>query len=88
MAAAIFAIVALKITPPAFSVASSCVTILAVALAVRLIAWVAVAGASFGREERLLAFVMMMAVGFGWLGAREWIAERDFDSRAAQRRPT
>jgi hypothetical protein len=85
-AAAIFAIVALKITPPAFSVASSCVTILAVALAVRLIAWVAVAGASFGREERLLAFVMMMAVGFGWLGAREWIAERDFDYRAAQQK--
>ena len=85
-AAAVFAVVALRITPPAFSVASSCVTILAVALAVRLIAWVAVAGASFGREERLLAFVMMMAVGFGWLGAREWIAERDFDSRAAQQK--
>jgi hypothetical protein len=85
-AAAIFAFVALRITPPAFSVASSCATILAVALAVKLIAWVAASGASFGREERLLAFVMLMAVGFGWLGAREWIAERDFDYRADQQK--
>jgi hypothetical protein len=85
-AAAIFAVVALRITPPAFSVASSCVTILALALAVRLIAWVAASGASFGREERLLAFVMLMAVGFGWLGAQQWIAEGDFDYRAAQQK--
>ncbi len=81
-----FAVFAVRSSPPAFSVASACVSILAVSLAVRLIAWVATAGASFGREERLVAFVMLLAIGFGWLGTREWITERDFDYRAAQQK--
>jgi hypothetical protein len=80
---AVCGLIALRVDPPAFSVASSCATIVAVALAARLIAWTATAGATFGREERLLAFVMLLAIGFGWLGTREWIAERDFDYRAA-----
>jgi len=80
------AIFALRVDPPAFSVASSCVLILAVSLAVRLIAWVAASGATFGREERLVAFVALMGIGFGWLGVRSWIAERDFDYRAARQK--
>ena len=79
-------ILALRVDPPAFPVASSCLLIVAVALAVRLLAWVAVSGATFGREERLVAFVALLAIGLGWLGAREWIAERDFDYRAAQQK--
>jgi hypothetical protein len=79
-------LLALRIDPPASSVASSCATIAAVALALKLIAWAATSGASFGREERLLAFVMLLAIGFGWLGTREWIAERDFDYRAARQK--
>jgi hypothetical protein len=80
---AVCGLIALRVNPPAFSVATSCLLILAVSLGVRLIAWVAVSGATFGREERLVAFVALLAIGFGWLGAREWIAERDFDYRAA-----
>ena len=83
---ALFGIVALRLDPPAFSVASSCVLILAVSLVVRLIAWVATSGATFGREERLVSFVALLAIGFGWLGVRQWIAERDFDYRAAQQK--
>ena len=81
-----FGVVAVRLDPPAFSVALYCASILAVALAVRLMAWVAVSGASFGREERLVAFVALMAIGFGWLGAREWIAERNFDYQAARQK--
>jgi hypothetical protein len=62
------------------------VLILAVSLGVRLIAWVATAGAAFGREERLISFVALLAISFGWLGAREWLAERDFDYRAARQK--
>jgi len=83
---AVCGLIALRVDPPAFSVASSCATIVAVALAARLIAWTAASGATFGREERLLAFVMLLAIGFGWLGTREWIAERDFDYRAARQK--
>ena len=81
-----FAIVALRLEPPAFSVASLCVLILAVSLGVRLLAWVATSGAAFGREERLVSFVALLAISFGWLGAREWLAERDFDYRAARQK--
>ena len=79
-------ILALRVDPPAFSVASLCLLILAVSLGVRLIAWVATAGAAFGREERLISFVALLAISFGWLGAREWLAERDFDYRAARQK--
>jgi hypothetical protein len=85
-AAAIFGVIALRIDPPAFTVASSCLSIFAVALAVRLVAWVAVSGGSFGREERLVAFVALMAIGFGWLGGRESIAEHEFDYQVARQK--
>jgi hypothetical protein len=73
-------------TPPAFDVARSCVAVIAALLAVKVLAWVAVSGASFGREERLLAFVMLAACGLGWIGAGQWIEERAFDDRAAQQK--
>jgi hypothetical protein len=86
VASAAFGIAALRLDPPAFPVASSCLLILAVSLGVRLIAWVAVSGATFGREERLLSFVALLTISLGWLGAREWLAERDFDYRAARQK--
>jgi hypothetical protein len=82
----VFLVVALRLDPPAFTVASLCLLILALSLGVRLLAWVAASGATFGREERLVSFVALLAIGFGWLGAREWIAERDFDYRAARQK--
>src|SRR5215471_266579 len=84
--AAIFFVTALRVTLPAFDVARLCLAIIAILLAVKVLAWVAVSGTSFGREERLLAFVMLAACGLGWIGAGEWIEERAFDYRAAQQR--
>jgi len=84
--AATFLVIALRLTPPAFDVARSCIGIIAALLAVKVLAWVAVSGAGFGREERLLAFVMLAACGLGWIGTGEWIEERAFDYRAAQQR--
>lgn len=84
--ATVFFVTALRVTPPAFDVARLCIAIVAALLAVKVLAWVAVAGARFGREERLLAFVMLAACGLGWIGTGEWIEERAFDYRAAQQR--
>ncbi len=84
--AALCAATALRMRVPAFGVARSCVAIVAVLLAAKVLAWVAADGAAFGREERLLAFVMLAACGLGWLGAGEWIEERAFDYRAAEQK--
>jgi hypothetical protein len=86
LTAVVFLVSALRVTPPAFDVARSCLAIIAALLAVKVLAWVAVSGAGFGREERLLAFVMLAACGLGWIGTGQWIEERAFDYRASQQR--
>jgi len=84
--ASAFGIFALRLDQPAFDVARSCATIIAILLAARVLAWVAVKGGTFGREERLLAFVALGAVGLGWIGTGEWLEDRAFDFRAAQQK--
>jgi hypothetical protein len=81
-----FGVIAFRTTPPAFDVARSCAAIVGVLLAAKVLEWVAVAGAGFGREERLLAFVMLITCGLGWIGTREWLEERAFDYRVAEQR--
>jgi len=85
-AASAFAAVAFRVSAPAFDVAKSCAAIVAGLLAVKVLVWVAIDGARFGREERLLAFVMLAACGLGWIGTREWIDERAFDARVAEQK--
>ena len=86
VAATAFAVVALRLNQPAFDVLRSCTTIIAILLAARILAWVAVKGATFGKEERLLAFVMLASVALGWIGTGEWVENRAFDFKAAQQR--
>src|ERR1043166_4496558 len=86
VAATAMIVVALRLAQPAFDVARACMTIIAILLAAKALAWVAFNGAAFGREERLLAFVMLAAVGLGWIGTGEWIEERAVDVRVAQQR--
>ena len=81
-----FAVAAARLTPPAFDVARSCVGIVAALISAKVLAWVAAQGSGFGREERLLAFVMLAACGLGWIGGSEWIEERAFDYRAGQQK--
>jgi hypothetical protein len=77
---------ALRLDQPAFDVAQSCATVIAILVAAKVLAWVAIKGAGFGREERLLAFVMLASAGLGWIGAGEWVDERAFDFRVAQQK--
>ena len=85
-AASTFLVVALRQNQPAFDVANACASIIAVIIAAKVLAWVAISGATFGREERLLAFVMLASVALGWIGTGERIDERAFDFRAAQQK--
>jgi hypothetical protein len=82
-AASTLTVIALTQNQPAFDVAAS---IIAIIIAAKVLVWVAVSGATFGREERLLAFVMLASVALGWIGTGEWIDERAFDYRAAQQK--
>ena len=75
-----------RLTPPAFEVARLCTTIIAIVVAAKVLVWVGVSGAAFGREERLLAFVMLASVALGWIGAGESIAEHSFDYRASEQK--
>jgi hypothetical protein len=79
-------IIAFRLTPPAFDVARLCTTIIAVTLAAKVLVWAGVSGATFGREERLLAFVMLAATALGWIGAGEAIGDRAFDYRASEQK--
>ena len=49
-AASAVLVIAFRLTPPAFDVARLSVTIIAVALAAKLLVWAGVSGATFGRE--------------------------------------
>ena len=85
-AASAFIVIALRQSEPAFDVAATCASIIGVIIAAKVLAWVAVSGAAFGREERLLAFVMLASAALGWIGTGEWIDERAFDYRVAQQK--
>jgi hypothetical protein len=50
------------------------------------VSWVIRSGHSFGREERLLTFVMFAVIVLGWMGVRQGIAEAAFNDRVATQR--
>ena len=86
LAAAGIGLFAYRIHPPAPDVAGKCATIVAALLMARLIAWVAASGHTFGREERLLAFVAFATVLLARVGVGEQIAEAAFDYQVRAQR--
>src|SRR5579872_899934 len=72
--------------PPAPGIALRCATAVAILLGAKLIAWVARAGHTFGREQRLLTFVSFAAILMSWFGVREAIADSAFDYIVASQR--
>jgi hypothetical protein len=79
-AALVVAYAALHVRFPAADVSRLCVSIAAALLLVNLIAWVARDGHRFGREERLLAFLVFGAVVGGYYAGGQAIAEAEFDT--------
>jgi len=84
--AATLGIVGGRMRPPAPGIEERCLTVVAVLLAVKLFAWVAERGHTFGREQRLASFVSFIAIGMCWVGMRQSIAEAAFDYVVAQQR--
>lgn len=84
--AAGLAIAAERLRPPASDITLRCVTIVAVLLGAKLVSWVVISGHRFAREERLLTFVMFMAIVLSWIGLRQAIGEAAFDYVVAAQR--
>jgi hypothetical protein len=72
-------IVGERLRPPASGIAERCVTIVALLLIAKLVAWVATSGHTFTREQRLYTFVMFMTIVLAWIGFRQSIGEAAFD---------
>jgi hypothetical protein len=68
-----------RMMPPALDVAAWSFGSAAVLLTLKLAVWIATSHASFDRQSRLAAFVMLMAIGGGWYVADAWIHDRQFD---------
>ena len=68
-----------RLAPPAIDVAIWSFGAAAVLLTLKLLCWIATSHASFGRQSRLAAFVMFMAIAGGWYAADAWVHERQFD---------
>jgi hypothetical protein len=68
------------VLPAGAPIAERCTTVLAIVVYARLIAWVAIEGGNFHREQRLATFVTVVAVAMSWYGARQWIHARQFDA--------
>ena len=75
-----------RMRPPAPGIEERCLTIVAVLLSIKLFAWVAESGHTFGREQRLATFVSFIAIGMSWVGLRQSIAEAAFDYVVVQQR--
>jgi hypothetical protein len=81
--AVVCAAIAMRMDPPAASVAARCTTVSGVLLLAKLIGWVAQSGHRFHREERLVTFVAFAAIVLGWVGVQERIGEAAFDYQVA-----
>lgn len=74
-----FAEIGARISPPAADISTWCFGAAAALLTVKLVCWIATAHGSFGRHERLAAFVMLSAIAMGWYASLQWLHERQFD---------
>jgi hypothetical protein len=72
-----------RLRPPAADISTWCFGSAAVLLTLKLLCWIAASHGSFGRQERLAAFVMLTAIAMSWYGATQWLHEREFDDIVA-----
>jgi hypothetical protein len=68
-----------RLAPPAADVSTWCFGSAAVLLTLKLLCWIAGEHGSFGRQERLAAFVMLVTIAMSWYGVTQWLHEREFD---------
>jgi hypothetical protein len=68
-----------RLSPPAADLSIWCFGAAAALLTVKLMCWIATSHRSFGRHERLAAFVMLSVITMGWYATMQWVRERQFD---------
>ena len=68
-----------RVSPPATDVSIWCFGAAAVLLILKLMLWITSSHRTFGRPDRLAAFVMLCAIGMAWYASRQWVHERQFD---------
>lgn len=68
-----------RLAPPAVEVSTWCFGSAAFLLGLKLLYWIVASPRSFGRPERLAAFVMCAAIAIGWYASVQWLHERQFD---------
>jgi hypothetical protein len=68
-----------RLAPPAAEITIWCFGAAAALLALKLLCWIASSHRSFGRQERMAAFVMIAAIAMGWYASVQWLRERQFD---------
>jgi hypothetical protein len=68
-----------RLKPPAAEISTWCFGSAAVLLTLKLLGWIATSHGSFGRQERLAAFVMLATIAMSWYGGTQWLHEREFD---------
>jgi len=78
-AAVVCAGFAMRMQPPAVTVAARSATAAASLLMAKLLVWVVRSGDRFQREERLVTFVIFAAIVLSWIGVQERISEAAFD---------
>jgi hypothetical protein len=77
-------VIAGRMSPTAPGVALACFEAAAGLCLLKAGSWVAASHERFGRQERLALFVVLGTIGLGWIGARQWVAERRFDDLVAR----
>jgi hypothetical protein len=68
-----------RLAPPAADVSTWAFGAAAALLTMKIVCWIATSHRSFGRHERLAAFVMVSAIAMGWYATMQWVHERQFD---------
>jgi hypothetical protein len=68
-----------RLAPPAADVSTWCFGAAAALLTLKLLYWIATSAGTFGRPDRLAAFVMFAAIAIGWQVSMQWLHEQQFD---------
>jgi len=80
------AVVAARMTPPAWAMADSYSTLAAILIVATVLTAVLTWPHRLGRPERLAAVVILVVTGMGWYSARLWVHEKYFDYLVAQQK--
>jgi hypothetical protein len=75
--------IGVRIRPPDITLALGLFTAAALIALAKVAVWFGTSHQTFGREERLVVVVCVLAIGGSWYSSRMWAFERQFDALVA-----